>query len=215
LKTFDQQEPFFMRNPIVYVLAISLALCLIPWTSVKAHPHVFITSTLNLHFEAGQPTRLDVNWAFDDGFSAMILEDYDTDGNGGFSPRELKTLKSEAFDYLSEQHYFTFITHSGAKNQPVTIASFQCETKDSIVVYRFSIPIAPRPKKGKILRLSQYDPTNYSALFLAEDRPVTLSGDVPPGISCTLRENTEETYYFGMLHPIEAVITPTGKKPRP
>ncbi|SCY61723.1 DUF1007 family protein [Desulfoluna spongiiphila] len=204
-----------MHTPLMYTLILSIALALIPQSALRAHPHVFITSTMNLCYKAEQPVRLDVDWAFDDGFSAMILEDYDTNGDGSFSPKELSTLKSEAFDYLSEQHYFTFITHSGTKNHPVTIASFHCEAKDGIVVYRFSIPIAPLQNKGEPLRLSQYDPTNYSALFLSEDNPVTFSGDVPQGVGFTLRENTEETYYFGMLHPIEAVISPGGKETRP
>ena len=202
-----------MRTP--FVVALALIFSLTPFSFLGAHPHVFITSTMHLCYKGGQPVRLDVDWAFDDGFSAMILEDYDTDGDGSFSPKELSTLKAEAFDYLSEQHYFTFITHSGTKNHPVTIASFNCEAKDSIVVYRFSIPIAPQPEKGKTLRLSQYDPTNYSALFLSEDNPVTFSGDVPQGVGFTLRENTEETYYFGMLHPIEAVIAAAGGKTHP
>ncbi|VFQ46179.1 DUF1007 family protein [Desulfoluna butyratoxydans] len=199
-----------MRTPLVFALA--LLLFLTPSSFPEAHPHVFITSRMNLCFEAGQPVRLDVDWAFDDGFSAMILEDYDTNGDGAFSPKELTTLKSEAFDYLSEQHYFTFITHSGTKNHPVTIASFNCEAQDGIVVYRFSIPIAPQPEKGEPLRLSQYDPTNYSALFLSEDAPLSFSGDVPQGMGFTLRENTEESYYFGMLHPIEAVVSLSGKE---
>ncbi|WP_300675265.1 DUF1007 family protein [Desulfoluna sp.] len=204
-----------MRKTIFYALILTFALLLITPPSLRAHPHVFITSSLNLCFEAGQPIRLDVTWAFDDGFSAMILEDYDTDKDGRFSKKEFTVLRSEAFDYLSEQHYFTFITHSGVKNHPVAIASFQCEAKDGIVYYHFSIPLDPRPEKGTTLRFSQYDPTNYSALFLSQDRPVTLTGDFPEGVSYVLRENMEETYYFGMLHPIEAVITLGAKESRP
>lgn len=204
-----------MRRPFFYALILSLALCVAPLPPLEAHPHVFITSTLDLCFAAGRPTRLDVTWTFDDGFSAMILTDYDTDHDGRFSKKEHKVLRAEAFDYLSEQHYFTFITHGGIKNHPVPVSSFRCEAEGGLITYRFSIPLEPRPGKGATLRLSQYDPTNYSALFLADGHPVTLSGDVPEGVTVTIRENPEETYYFGMLHPIEAVIASGAPKARP
>lgn len=201
-----------MPKLISHSLAVLAAFLLFLPVSLSAHPHVFITSSLDLFFESGRPTRLGVTWAFDDGFSAMVFEDYDTNKDGTFSEQEQNVLRGEVFDYLSEQHYFTFITHSGVKNHPVAIDSFRCEAKEGIVFYHFSIPLELLPGKKDTVRLSQYDPTNYSALFLSEDQPVTFSGDVPEGLAYTLRENTEESYYFGMLHPIEAVITVNGRE---
>ena len=205
-------HPFTQRGHVnllrLQCLPLLILTIILGWAApLWSHPHLFITSTLTLVYEARQPTRLDVSWAFDDGFSAMVIGDYDANNDGKFSPKETEALRGEVFDYLKEHHYFTWITYGGTLHLPDKITDFAVHANQGQVTYSFSIPLDPRPTPGETLRISQYDPTNYSALFLDETTPLTFSGESPPGLTFVIRENTEESYYFGMLHPMEAVVS--------
>ena len=190
-------------------IVLTLGLCLL--ASVGwAHPHVFITSQLTLVFKEKKPVQLDVEWAFDEAFSSLVLTDYDSDMDAVFSPEETSVIRQEAFDYLKESSYFTFICHSGVKRHAVAPTSFECLARKGIVYFRFSVPVSPPPSASSPVRISQYDPSNYNALFLASGSPLIFKGDVPETIDLEIRENPDETYYFDMLHPIEAVISFDG-----
>jgi ABC-type uncharacterized transport system substrate-binding protein len=60
---------------------------------VSAHPHVWIDSTIEFVFSAQQVAGVRVTYLFDEMYSLTMINQYDQDGNGLFSPKEERRLK--------------------------------------------------------------------------------------------------------------------------
>ena len=194
-----------MPCKVICVLLLILSVVIRP-VPVPAHPHVFAITSIEVVFKEGKPGELKTSWSFDEAYSAMMLEDYDTDKDGKFTGAELALLKEEGFDFVKEDSYYTFLNYNGKRNHPVTIEDFGCLVEEGVVVYTFTVPLTQAPSKGP-LRISQYDPQNYTAIFFSEAAPIHFSGKGSEAAKVTFQEDTEVSYYFDMLHPIEAVVT--------
>lgn len=77
---------------ICWWLAFIIAIfALLPWTAPTAwsHPHVFIEVRIEVELDARGIEGIWQHWTFDEYFSAWIIEEFDTDGDGKFSDEEL------------------------------------------------------------------------------------------------------------------------------
>lgn len=183
-----------------------LGLWLIQPLSLLAHPHVFVVCRLEMLFQGNDLDRIRVDWTFDEFFTAMILEDFDLDGNRQFSSKEIADIQQEAFQHLSESGYFTFVTIDGKKQTIAKVENFAARMRENALVYQFDIPCEIPGDRPRDIRVATFDPSYYAAVFFAEDRsPVSIKGaNTTPRVM--VRENEKETYYFGMMHPLEAIV---------
>jgi ABC-type uncharacterized transport system substrate-binding protein len=184
------------------VLGIFIAVYLLPWPEVEAHPHIFIVQRLNLAFDDKGLAGIGVRWLFDDMFTSMILEDHDRNENGCLEPPEVKTIKAQAFDYIAEFNYFVFVT---VENRPFAvkfIKDFKASLLDGKMVYEFFIPChvmaIASPKK---VTVATYDPSYFSAIFFAANGPVSLTDADAYEIKVDTREDPDTKIYFDMIHP--------------
>lgn len=167
-----------------------------------AHPHVFIVQRLAAAFDEKGLARIEVRWKFDDMFSGMIAMDHDIDGDGALSPAEVAVVREKAFSNLSEFSYFTFIKINDRPFDVKTVSDFNAILKDGRLTYVFSIPcrVGALDRYQKVT-VATYDPSYYSAIFFAENEPVSLIAADACEVKAAVREDADTKIYFDMIHP--------------
>ncbi|GAB6095295.1 hypothetical protein JCM14469_15470 [Desulfatiferula olefinivorans] len=182
---------------------VCLVVMFLDQARVEAHPHVFISQRLTVVFNEKGLAGFRVTWVFDDMFSGMIAGDYDRNGDGAFDPAEAALIRKEAFDNIAEHRYFTFVTIDGKPFDVRFIKDFSAAIDEKrILTYTFLIPCHVTAVTGpKQVKIATYDPTYYSALFFAEDRPVSVDNPGALAVSTGIRQDTSTSIYFGQIHP--------------
>ena len=168
----------------------------------QAHPHVFIVQRLNVVFDEKGLAGIKVRWKMDDMFASMIAEDHDQNRNGTLETKEVLAVKENAFIFIAEQSFFTFIR---IDNQPFDvkfIRDFNAILENNRLIYEFFIPChVTATDQFKNIRVASYDPTYYTAIYFADKNPVALTADDAFELKTAIREDPDTTIYFDMIHP--------------
>lgn len=169
------------------------------------HPHVFITNRLTIVFDEKGLAGIRVEWVFDEFFSSMIAGDYDHNRNDKLEDSEISVIKKEAFSYLVNFDYFTFIKINGKPFKVKYVRDFSASLSKGRLIYEFFVPCHVRAVSAyKKFTISQYDPSYYTAVFFASEQPVIQEGGADfETIYHDIAENKNESYYYGMIHPVE------------
>jgi ABC-type uncharacterized transport system substrate-binding protein len=175
---------------------------LIRLPGAHAHPHVFIVQRLEAVFDDQGLAGIRVRWKFDDMFAAMIAEEHDRNQNGLLEESEVKKIKENAFEYISEFNYFVFIKIDDTPFQVKYTTDFNAVLKDNRLEYQFLVPCHVKAIHNvKKITVATYDPSYYSAIFFAKNSPVTLSCAEEYEVKTAIREDPSTTIYYGMIHP--------------
>jgi len=190
------------RSLLIKVWAILLTILLMPVLEAMAHPHVFIVQRLHVVFDENGLAGIKIRWKFDDMFASMIAEDHDRNKNGQLEPSEVKTIKEEAFSYISKSNYFTFVKIDNKPFKIKFIADFNAVLKDQQLEYEFFVPCHVRASHNiKKITVASYDPSYYSAIFFAKNGPVSIASVDAYKVKTAIREDPSTTIYYGMIHP--------------
>jgi ABC-type uncharacterized transport system substrate-binding protein len=156
------------RLSSLLITALLLMTTFIPPAS--AHPHVFVDYGITFVFNQQGLAGITVEWAFDEMFTQMLVEESDLNRDQHFDSREIAKIKAGAFDNLASHAYFTHILVNNQPYQVSEISNFDVTLEDGQAHYSFFIPCQVRagniPQK---VSLTLYDPTYYSDLSLASD----------------------------------------------
>jgi len=167
-----------------------------------AHPHLFIEQRLKAVFDDKGLAGFMVIWEFDDMFSSMIAEDYDANKNGALDPGEIKDIKENAFAAVGDYDYFTFIKINGDPFKVKFVRDFNAAFNNRKLVYEFFIPChVPASAAVKKVTVASYDPSYYSALGFAAEKPVVLEKAENFAVTTSVREDQDTKIYFDMIHP--------------
>jgi ABC-type uncharacterized transport system substrate-binding protein len=171
-------------------------------SNLSAHPHVFIVQRINMVFDDQGLAGFNMRWSFDAMFSSMIAGDYDGNQDGHLDSQEVQTIKAKAFNYLSNYNYFTFIKIDGKPFEVKYIKDFSAILKKNKLIYEFFIPchVTAIGLFKKII-IATYDPSYYTAVFFAKNRPASLSFSEPYEVKSAIREDKTTSIYYGMVHP--------------
>jgi ABC-type uncharacterized transport system substrate-binding protein len=172
-----------------------LPLLLLPLPAA-AHPHVWIDASLGYVVEDASVTALQVTWVFDDLYSALVLEDFDGDGDGTLSQQELDALVGISAVNLMAYSFFTHVKIDGEKHYVALVKEFYAEvTEEDLILYRFRVPL-PAPTAPQQLAVGLFDDSYYVDIALAE-------GDVrvPDGCRAALQQDRNEPLYYGSYFP--------------
>ena len=71
----------------------------------EAHPHMFVEYAVLVRFGAGGVESVEVRWTFDEFTSALILRQFDKDGDGKLSPDEVRQVERRHFAETRESQY--------------------------------------------------------------------------------------------------------------
>ena len=170
--------PPHIRRAIRYgaIAVAALAATIHLAAPAAAHPHVFIAARLTVVADAaGQIAALDVDWTFDEMYSAYVTTDLPKDKAGKPSAEALATLGRQMLVNLAEWRYFTeFVrleTGDIADNQDFGTPgepAVRLDAKGLAIAFRLPLA-APLLPDGQRLLIRQYDPSFYVAIEPAKD----------------------------------------------
>lgn len=175
------------------VLAMLAVLLPLP---AAAHPHVWIDATLKYVVDDGKVTALDITWVFDDLYSALVFEDFDSDGDGTLSQKELDMLVGLSAVNLMSYSFFTHLKLRGETHYVATVKEFYAEVAEGdLVLYRFRVPL-PAPTDPQDVTVGLFDDSYYVDVALAEGEI-----SVPEGCRARLEPDQNEPLYYGTYFP--------------
>ena len=167
-----------------------------------SHPHVFIEQRIKIVFDDQGLAGFNIHWVFDDMFTSMILGDYDKNQNEVLEKSEVALIKKEAFSYLSDYNYFTFVKIDGKPFEVKFIQNFSAEVHDKKLIYKFFIPChVTATSNFKHVTVTSNDPSYYSAVFFADNGSVSLDNSESFKIKTTIKEDKSTSKHFGQVNP--------------
>jgi ABC-type uncharacterized transport system substrate-binding protein len=198
-----------VRRPLRAIVAAMLSLTFISLISAtaRAHPHVFIDNRVAFLFAGDKIIALEEAWKFDDVFSDQLLQDFDKDGDGAFSPAESKGVAKGTLPNLKKFRYFNYIWVDGKDLGSIDPVDFTAVAKSKKVTFVFTMklpkPVDPRTQK---LKVEINDREYFVEVDLAQDQPVLFQGN--KGVECAakIRDDTENAYYGGFVNPQEITL---------
>lgn len=161
------------------VLALSLAMT----RPAAAHPHVWVTMSTEVVYDAeGRFTGLKQAWTFDEAFTAFALQGLEKGKDGHYGDDVLKPLAEVNVTSLKEYDYFVTAKSATAKLVFKDPVDYYLTYDNDALTLHFTLPLAkPMPAAGT-LSIDIYDPTYFVSFGFQEKDPVTLVG-APAG--CT------------------------------
>ena len=176
-------------------------------SATYSHPHVFVVNKIIIVFDDRGLSGIRVNWGFDEFFSSMIAGDYDKNRNKKLEKSEIALIKKEAFSYLANFDYFSFIKIDGKPFKVKWVTDFSAALSDGKLTYEFFIPCHVKASSTfKEITIAQYDPTYYSAVFFGKNKPVKIEAGPNFETSFKIAKNLKESYYYGMVHPVQIIL---------
>ena len=173
-----------MRQRLGLFLATFFALVLAGMGTAVAHPHIFVDSTAKILFDdEGRFAAIENRWAFDEGFSAWVIQGLDVDGDGILTPEEMQDLADENLLGLAEFQYYTF-AGEGRTNlifRPSGIGHMHMENGRAVLEFTI-VPVAPYPIRST-LEIEVTDPDYYVAFTFPENDGAKL---VDPPLGCVV-----------------------------
>ena len=189
-----------IRKQVLSLILFLNVLCM--GSDVIAHPHVFIVQRLNIVFDNQGLAGFGVEWHFDDMFSSMIATDYDQNQNSTLEPAEVAVVKEKAFSYIAKYDYFIFVKIDGQSFKVKWIKDFNAVLKNGRLSYHFFVPCHVKANElFKQIVIAAYDPSYYTAIFFAQNRPALVENGDRFVIESSIKEDKSTSIYFGMLNP--------------
>lgn len=161
------------RFPALFLLIATLLLAA---PGVRAHPHAWIDLRSSVVFdEAGRVVAVDIDWLFDDMYSALIREDMEAAGQP--EAEFLAELARENVKNLAEYDYFFDLRVDGERRMAAGVEDFETAFRDKRLSLRMRIPLAePVDPRRQAVVYGIYDPTYYIEILHLEGDVVEMAG---------------------------------------
>jgi ABC-type uncharacterized transport system substrate-binding protein len=196
-----------MNGRMSEALALAAFLLFVSADVPYSHPHVFIHNTLEIVFDQQGLAGVRVKWVFDEFFTSMIADEFDKNHNNKLEKPEIVALRKGAFANLVKFNYFSFIKINGKAFPVEYVRDFSASLAGGNLMYSFVIPCHVKGTTAfKEFVISQYDPTYYTRVAFAEDRPVSLEGASAFEVDYRISKNMKEAFYYDQVHPVEVIL---------
>ncbi|SIN89304.1 DUF1007 family protein [Halodesulfovibrio marinisediminis] len=157
-----------MRTALSLLIALCLFSTMLVPKIAQAHPHVFIDSSLTLHFEGDSLQSIDMVWTFDDMSSDMFLIDLDTNADGALTKAEWNKQRPDIESYLAEHSFYVHVLLNGQVIPIKTVNNFVATFENKTLKYSMSIPVALTKKdKAQEVQIAIFDPSYYTDFYTA------------------------------------------------
>ncbi len=151
-----------------------------------AHPHSWIDLRTAVIFdEQGRITAFELDWRFDEFYSAFIVEEYLGEGQ---PPDEfLREIAQTNIVNLRDYDYFTVVRADGETVELGDVREYQTGYQGDRLWLRIKVPLVePLDPTSSSITASVYDPTYYIEVLYVEDDPVELGPGAPDDCSKTI-----------------------------
>ncbi|MCC6007547.1 MAG: DUF1007 family protein [Rhodobacteraceae bacterium] len=185
--------------------AAVLAVALGP-TGALAHPHVFVDTGLNLHFdEEGRLAAIRVIWVYDEFTTLWLLDEagLDPDFSGSLTDEERDTLARLDTNWDADFKGDLFLWQGGegvALSRPMEPWADLRDGR-AVTSHLRALPERMRPGPGAALEIAAYDPTFFTAYHLI--RPVEMQG--APGCAVRVDEADLDAAYAQLEERLDAI----------
>lgn len=143
----------------------------------QSHPHIFVDTGLDLHFDAqGRLSEVRITWAYDEFYSLLITEDrgLDADFDGEMTPAEIEDLTGFDMQWTPGFNGDLVILQDGRElSLSAPLEATATYTAGRITTTHLR-RVAHAPVSGAELEIKPYDPTYYTAYDVT--LPVRLMG---------------------------------------
>ena len=162
-------------------LAVSIAMA----TALPAAAHSLIHMHCRILFNFDGPAvnAFGQTWTFDAHYSGHLIEDFDQNGDGAFSPAEVGAMEKTVLPTLALSRYFTFVSVDGRDVGAIKPYTFNAMAENGIVTFAMSMALpAPVDSRHGTIRVEIRDPGFSVEAVFADSDPVALRD--PPNPSC-------------------------------
>jgi ABC-type uncharacterized transport system substrate-binding protein len=164
-----------------------------------AHPHVWVEVSAGLTTHSDTDS-LSIVWKYDEMFSLMLSEDFDTDKNGVLSAEEEKNLRDLVFENLKNVDFYMNIRRN---TTPYTIIpEFTPRLEEGVLYFVFTFPL---PHDTETVRIRVIDEEFYHSMEWSET-PLTIRAGDDRSISYDT-EMTEVEWFHTLVPVTELVIS--------
>ncbi len=155
---------------------------------LRAHPHSWIDLKTDVIFnEKGLIEGFEINWLFDEFYTAFILDEFTATEERGED--YLRAIAQTNLINLREYNYFTVIEQEGETKAIGDVERYQTGFRDDRLWLEFTIPLAePLDPRASPVVFRNYDPTYYIEILHAEDGPVSLGADAPEDCATIMKK---------------------------
>ena len=145
------------------IMAAALIVLTLGAAPVSAHPHVWIDYTVTVRFGAEGPEAVRIDWAFDEMLSELIIQKYDSDRDGTFSPRETRALEQDHFSRLKDFNWFVEVKVDGTVIPIKDPKDFEARNVKGQLHYLFTVPLPRATRREGTVDVNVADVTFYTA----------------------------------------------------
>jgi ABC-type uncharacterized transport system substrate-binding protein len=171
-----------MTHAIRWVGAVTLAVMISAIsTPAWAHPHVWIVAYSDAVFDdSGRIVAINIEWEFDEFYSAVAVEGLDVNDNGRYDAEELRPLAQENLTSLSDYDYLTFVSVDGELAGFGQVSEFGSHFRNGLLTLHFQLPLTvPVDPTSQAISYRMYDESFYIAIDYANAEAVTAVGNIP------------------------------------
>jgi ABC-type uncharacterized transport system substrate-binding protein len=165
--------------------AVAAVMSLLAAAPAPAHPHIWVEHAVTVLVGPRGIEGVRLAYTFDDMFSTLVLQTFDADGDGTFSPQEIRAIEEKHFRNIQEFDYFVVLVADGRK-LPVTARDFHAQVPRDQVTYLFTVPIKGLDPVAGTLEIAVDDPTFYTSFQLAERQPVQVKAAKEYRVECAV-----------------------------
>ncbi|WP_028575664.1 DUF1007 family protein [Desulfonatronovibrio hydrogenovorans] len=192
----------------LFIILSGLVALVLSFKPVFSHPHVFVESELEIELDQKGIKGFWQHWSFDEYFSAWVIDEYDTDKDGQFSPEETQRLYQEAFKNLKNHGYFTRVLNNGQEIPVREIQNFSVRIENNMAVYSFFVPLnISIDSSTKDIFIAVYDESFYCQIFFPPQEVEFRGSTAEWKTSVTTQKMPELTYYFGFVTPVAVRVS--------
>jgi polyphosphate kinase len=159
-----------MWRPVVLSLGLVLP------DPVRAHPHIFVETSVEVLFAPdGRPQAVRIGWVYDPVFSMLLVSDLelDPDFDTILTPQEHALLQGFDMNWLPGYHGDTHVTQDGQSRPLGPPQDWTSDYRDG-QLRSTHLRALPPLEAGAEWTLAVYDPTYYTSYTLAA--PPVLTG---------------------------------------
>jgi ABC-type uncharacterized transport system substrate-binding protein len=170
----------FARSPgrLLQGALLAMAMSLAPVFPALAHPHVYIDANLEIaRDDQGRATEIRHVWRFDEIFSSSVALDFDDDGDGKLSLKELEEVASTVRKNIAEFNFYTEVRDGDEVINFYEPDPFLADFVDGQLIFILALELEkPQPMTGGGFRVAVSDPTYYVAIEFNALAGITVSG---------------------------------------
>jgi ABC-type uncharacterized transport system substrate-binding protein len=158
------------------MVVAGLAAALVGAGDARAHPHAWIDlRTRVIMNDEGRLAALELEWLFDDFYTAYIAEEFAEEGRP--ASEFLPEVASTNLANLAEYDYFTDVRLDGERLPLGEVSGAATGLREKRLWLRFEVPLVEPvdPDSGR-LTFAVYDPTYYIEILYLEGETIGFTG---------------------------------------